>query len=321
MAKLDKTDRQSVESIGPMEIDVHQHIWTAPLLDALEARSDLPFVRRANDVTVLHSAGEHPYVIDVDTEHPRRRAVLLTEDGLDLAVIAISSPIGIEALDRPAALHLIDSHLAGVEALPAGFAAWGPVALRGADPDDVDRLVARGCVGVSLPAGALAGLAAMEGVAGILRRVEELGVPLFVHPGRAARTDTVEVSWDEPFWWRALTDYVAQMQAAWLTFATAGRREFPGLRVVFAMLAGGGPLLSERLAVRGGPRVLVDDRLTFYDTSSYGPAAISAMAARVGADQLLYGSDRPVVEPVLCTAARAAAANADWLASPVASQA
>ncbi|HWH12285.1 MAG TPA: amidohydrolase family protein [Solirubrobacteraceae bacterium] len=304
-----------------MEIDVHQHIWTAPLLDALEARSELPFVRRANDLTMLHSAGEHPYVIDVETELPPRRAGLLREDGLDLAVIAISSPIGIEALDRPAALDLIESHLTGVEGLPGGFAAWGPIAVRRADPDDVDSLVARGCVGVSLPAGALAGGAAMAAVAGILRRVEELGVPLFVHPGPASTTATVEVSWDEPIWWRALTDYVAQMQAAWLTFAAAGRRAFPGLRVVFAMLAGGAPLLSERLAARGGPRVAVDDRLSFYDTSSYGPAAIAAMAARVGADQLLYGSDRPVVEPAACASARAAAGNADWLAATIASRA
>ncbi|HEX3874846.1 MAG TPA: amidohydrolase family protein [Solirubrobacteraceae bacterium] len=296
-----------------MQIDIHQHIWTAPLLDALEARVDLPFVRRSNGITVLHSAGEHPYAIDVDTEHPDRRARLLADDRVDLALIAISSPIGIEALDRPAALDLIESHLAGVDALPPGFAAWGPLAVRAAEPDDVDRLVARGCVGVSLPAGALAGLAAMARVAGLLRRADKLGVPLFVHPGPAARHDAVEPSWDEPLWWRALTDYVAGMQAAWLTFASAGRREFPNLRVVFAMLAGGAPLLSERLAARGGPTIALRDRLTFYDTSSYGPAAIDAMADRVGPDHLLYGSDRPVVDPPVGTARTASAANADWL--------
>src|ERR1700678_684072 len=104
-----------------MQIDVHQHIWTAPLLDALEARSELPFVRRANDLTVLHSAGEHPYVIALDGEQPARRARLPRADGLDLALVAISSPIGIEALDRAAATRLIDSHLTGVAALPRGF--------------------------------------------------------------------------------------------------------------------------------------------------------------------------------------------------------
>ena len=57
------------------------------------------------------------------------------------------------------------------------------------------------------------------------------------------------------------------------------------------------PLLSERLDARGGPTVDLRDPHTFYDTSSYGPAAVAAMARRVGRDRLLYGSDRPVVEP------------------------
>jgi len=67
---------------------------------------------------------------------------------------------------------------------------------------------------------------------------------------------------------------------------------------VFAMLAGGAPLLSERLVTRGAPAVDVRDPLIFYDTSSYGPAALDAMSRQVGPDQLVYGSDRPVLEPV-----------------------
>ncbi len=125
----------------------------------------------------------------------------------------------------------------------------------------------------------------------------ERGAPLFVHPGPAPGWRPSEATLSEPLWWRPLTDYVAQVQAAWLTFATLGRREHPRLRVVFAMLAGGAPLLSERLAARGGPAVDLGDPLSFYDTSSYGPAAVEAMARRVGGEQLVYGSDRPVVEP------------------------
>jgi predicted TIM-barrel fold metal-dependent hydrolase len=87
------------------------------------------------------------------------------------------------------------------------------------------------------------------------------------------------------------------MQAAWLTFATAGRREHPNLLVVFAMLAGGAPLLSERLAARGGPAIDLRDPLTYYDTSSYGGRALMGMAQHVGPEHLLYGSDRPVVDP------------------------
>jgi hypothetical protein len=120
-----------------------------------------------------------------------------------------------------------------------------------------------------------------------------------VHPGCGEGSGAGEASLTEPLWWRALTDYVSQMQAAWLTFATYGRREFPRLRVLFAMLAGGAPMLSERLATRGGPPVDLHDPLTFYDTSSYGPRNVEAMGHWVGRTQLLYGSDRPVIEPLL----------------------
>ena len=56
--------------------------------------------------------------------------------------------------------------------------------------------------------------------------------------------------------------------------------------------------VSERLATRGGPAVDLRDPLTFYDTSSYGPRLVEAMARWVGPSQLVYGSDRPVIEPV-----------------------
>ena len=282
-----------------MQVDVHQHLWTEPLLDALAERAALPFVRRTNGVTVLHCAGESPYVIDTAAETPARRARLVHDDGLDRAAIAISSPIGVEALPREQATLLIGAYLAGVAALPDEFLAWGPVALDGLDPDDVDRLLARGCVGISLPAPALAGRDALRAAYDVLKRASDRRVPVFVHPGSVAREQAESIGLGEPLWWTALTDYVAQMQVAWLTFAALGRAEHPDLVVLFAMLAGGAPLLSERLTARGGPPIDLGDPLVFYDTSSYGPVAIEGMARRVGAGQLVYGSDRPVVEPVL----------------------
>jgi predicted TIM-barrel fold metal-dependent hydrolase len=125
--------------------------------------------------------------------------------------------------------------------------------------------------------------------------VQELDVPLFVHPGGFAPR---QPSLADPLWWTALTSYVSDMQAAWLTFMAQGRRELPRLRVVFGMLAGGAPLQTERLIARGGRAVDLQDPLTFYDTSSYGPMMIEAMAACLGPDRLVYGSDRPVIEPV-----------------------
>jgi 6-methylsalicylate decarboxylase len=289
--------------VGPLtapcagRVDVHQYIWTTPLVDALSRRDRLPFVRRAGDIAILHCAGEQAWAVDLEAETAERRSELLRHDGLDRAVIAPSSPIGLEALPRPEAQELIEAHLAGVRGLGDKFRAWGPVALDDSDPDDVDALLARGCVGIALPAGALAGPDAVSEIAPILDRAEARGALVFVHPGPGRGQPTRNASPGEPSWWAAMTEYVAQMQAAWLTFTALARGQHPTLRVLFAMLAGGAPLHAERLAARRGWPVDVGDPLTFYETSSYGPAAIEAMTRHVGAAQLVYGSDRPVIEP------------------------
>jgi predicted TIM-barrel fold metal-dependent hydrolase len=276
-------------------VDIHQHIWTPSLLDALARRDCHPFIRRDDGLWVLHLAGEPPYVIDVLAESAESRTRLLEIDGVELAAIAISSPIGIETLPSDQAHELIAAHLDGVLSLGDQFVAWGPIGIRRPDPAEVDAVLARGCVGISLPSAALADLDGLEAIGSVLERVQELDVPLFVHPGGFAPR---QPSLSDPLWWTALTSYVSDMQAAWLTFMTHGRRQLPRLRVVFGMLAGGAPLQTERLIARGASAVDLHDPLTFYDTSSYGPMMIEAMAACLGPDRLVYGSDRPVIEPV-----------------------
>jgi predicted TIM-barrel fold metal-dependent hydrolase len=128
----------------------------------------------------------------------------------------------------------------------------------------------------------------------VLEALERRGAPLFVHPGAASGPV------DTPPWWPALTDYIAQMNAAWHAFVIAGRPSHPGLRVLFAMLAGGAPLHAERLAARRGPAGAVLDPGFFYDTSSYGTRAVDAIIRVVGVDQIVFGSDRPVAKPAAC---------------------
>ena len=284
-----------------MKIDVHQHLWTAPLVQALAERSELPFVRQESGLTILYLAGERPYVIDLTSELPARRTALVERDGLDRALVCLSSPLGIEWLARPQALALIDAYHDGALALGEPFGVWGAIALDRADPDDVDRALARGCVGLSLPAGALASVEAIASLSAVLARLEARDAPLLVHPGPPQRASGPlageETSLGEPLWWPALTGYVACMQAAWLAFLVAGRPDHPRLRVVFSMLAGLAPLHAERLGSRGGPRPVAPDPLVFYETSSYGPATVRVFEELVGPEQLLYGSDRPVVDP------------------------
>lgn len=280
------------------QVDVHQHLLSEPLIDELARRQEPPILIRHRDGWTFRLGGEPDSVLSFDATNVALRAVEVRRENLDRALVALSSALGIETLPAEEALPLLEAHHRGVEELPANFGGWGAVQLEAPDPADVDAAIGRGCAGISLPAAALADPEALAHVGPLLARLEAHDAPLFVHPGPVASRGQVGPRPPLPVWWPALTDYVAQMQAAWFAFLHAGRREHPRLRVLFAMLAGGAPLHLERYAARGGTAPAEPDPLVFYDTSSYGTRMLEAMAGAVGLAQLVYGSDRPVVEPV-----------------------
>src|SRR5690349_12952164 len=121
-------DRPLVTMDGSLRVDLHQHLWTEPLIEALASRGRLPRIDQSAGRAILHSAGEVPYEIDLAGQAADRRTAELDRNRLDRAVIALSSPIGIEALARDAALELIDAHLNGLDALGERFSGWGPLA-------------------------------------------------------------------------------------------------------------------------------------------------------------------------------------------------
>src|SRR4051812_4667177 len=284
-----------------MITDVHQHLWPEPLLAALARRRAAPSLRRHEGGWALRAPGEPERPIDLAAHDPVRRAGLLRDDGVDRAVVALSCPLGIEALPPGEAAPLLDAYHEGVAALGDGFAAWAAIGLTEPDPAALATRLADGFVGACLPAEAVSGPAELERLGAVLETLERRDAPLFIHPGPALPAG------DRPPWWPALTDYVAGMQAAWLAWAAWGRPAHPRLRVCFAMLAGLAPLQRERLVARGGRAA--PDALTFVDTSSYGPRAIDAVIRELGVDALVHGSDVPVVadrEPALGDAVRAA---------------
>lgn len=280
-----------------LKVDVHQHLLPEPLIAELARRKRPPALVRRRGGWTFRVAGEPDSVLSLEATDVARRGAELRRDEIDRALVALSTALGIETLPAEEALPLLDAHHLGVEALPSQFAAWGAVQLEAPAGEDVDALIERGCVGLSLPAAALADPGALERVAPLLARLEHHDAPLFVHPGPVADSGREAAAASLPGWWPALTDYVAQMQAAWFSFLHAGRGRHPRLRILFAMLAGGAPLQLERFAARGGTVPSAPDPLVYYDTSSYGPRMLRAMVEAVGPAQLVYGSDRPVVDP------------------------
>jgi 6-methylsalicylate decarboxylase len=277
-------------------VDVHQHLWPEALISALRARRTPPRLRG----WTLELAGEPDYVVDPDGHDVDARLEQAHRDGLDLAIISLSSPLGIELLPAPEAAELLDAYHEGVRALPPPFAAWAAACLSDIDPVAPARELERGLAGLALPATALTDGAGYDHVRPLLDLLEESHAPLLIHPGpigapvaRAGRAGAHR----QPPWWPAMVSYVQQMHAAWFAFRAYGRPRHPRLRVCFAMLAGLAPLHGERFAARSGERSVVDEDL-FLDVSSYGTRAVDAVVRVLGIDALVNGSDRPYALPV-----------------------
>lgn len=270
-----------------MRIDCHQHLWPAPFIEALRARTTTP---RLDGWTLL-ADGEAPYEVrpadhEVETRRDRERL-----EGKDQVLLSLSSPLGIEHLPFDQARELIAVWHASAVLLGEPFLVWAATPVTGFDLDGLREILRRDrVVGLQLPATALADPAAVRRLQPVLDILEAADRPLLVHPGPAPATA------DAPSWWPALVPYVSQLHAAWLAWHAGGRQRHPRLRIAFVALAGLAPLHHERLVARGGTFGAVDP-LVYYETSSYDTRAIDATIRVVGVDPIVHGSDRPYAEP------------------------
>lgn len=271
-----------------LAVDLHQHLWPAPLVELLRRRTRAPYLRDRQLVT----DGEPAYEIRPRDHEVGPRIEQDHRAGIGLACVSLSAPLGIESLPRDEAGALIDAWHDGARGLPEHFAAWASVPAVEPDLTGLSGLLAGPFVGVQLPATSLGAPAGWEALAPVLRLAELSDKPVLVHPGPTATSGA------GPSWWAPVVDYVAQLQAAWWAWhAFGGRPQFPQLRLVFAAGAGLAPVHHERLTARGGHLGAVDPGV-FVDTSSYGAQGLDALTGALGIDALVLGSDRPYAEPL-----------------------
>jgi 6-methylsalicylate decarboxylase len=269
-----------------LTVDVHQHLWTPPLIDALRARSEPPRLRG----WVLELPDQAPLHVPAADHDVGERLEALASDGVDLAVVSLSSALGLERLPPREAQALLDAYHHGASELGPSFRAWASACLTRVDARALERALELGFVGLELPADALLDADDYDRVAPLLGVLESAGRPLFIHPGPATAPRGA------PAWWAPVVGYPQQMHAAWLAFGLHGRPRHRELRVCFALLAGLAPLHAERSRARGGPTSPHDPHV-FVEISSYGPRAIDATVRALGVDALVNGSDRPYAEP------------------------
>jgi hypothetical protein len=255
--------------------DIHQHLWPEDFVAALRARTTPP-VLDGEQLTTREGRFEIA-LADHDLTGRLRR---LDRDGIDVAVVSLQASLGLDALPEGERAGLEEAWVEGTRGLVA--AAGGRLlAFSPGVPRD-------GFVGASVGSSLLTDL---EGAAPLLDAAEASETLVFVHPD--AGTSRGEA---RPAWWDWVTGYPARMQEAYLAWLAFGRQRWPSLRLVFAMLAGGGPFQLERLARRGIDVRSALDPNTFFDVSTHGRRAIELCAETFGVGQLVYGSDTPVVD-------------------------
>ncbi|MBA3433379.1 MAG: amidohydrolase family protein [Actinobacteria bacterium] len=257
-------------------VDIHQHLWPEPLIAELSRRRQPPLLRGS----ILELAGERESEIDLGAHDLDARIALLDRCGIDVAVVSFPPTFGVDDLPVDEATALLDAYDSGILELSA--------AANGRLSAFASRAPAAGFVGVCMGAPELLDL---DAAAPRLDELQQSGAVLFVHPGPAHPPSGA------PPWWAAVVDYTAQMQAAYAMWHARGVERWPALRVVFAILAGGGPFQLERLRSRGvSGREILDDNV-YFETASYGRRALELCLATFGVGQLLFGSDTPVIDP------------------------
>src|SRR3954470_12738283 len=121
-------------------VDVHQHLLGEPLIEALARRTAAPRLIARREGWTFRVAAEPDSILAVEATDAELRRTDLEADGIDRALVALSTALGIETLPVEEATALIEAHHQGLEELPIEFRGWGAVSLAEpeSDPAAVD---------------------------------------------------------------------------------------------------------------------------------------------------------------------------------------
>src|SRR5215207_5779876 len=156
-------------------VDVHQHLLSEPLIGELARRQSPPMLTRLGGGWTLRVSGEPDSTLSLAATDTAVRGEQLRRDEVDRAGDRDAPGGGVPA---PAGGPPPRRRSAAGRLRRLGGGAAG-----GARPGRGRRRHRPRLVGLSLPASALAGPAALERVGPLLARLEAHRVPLFVHPG------------------------------------------------------------------------------------------------------------------------------------------
>jgi 6-methylsalicylate decarboxylase len=286
----------------PPRTGIHEHLLPPALIEKLRRRSVPPLLEGNGHSPTLRLKHELGGPVDLAKHDPENRIAAMDDAGIDRTVISLSTPYGIEALPADESLDLIRAYHDGIAEIAAGsggrLLAWAAVPLTAGDDGlaELERALDAGMVGASVASEALSTPQRVEAMAPALELLERRGRAMFVHPGPAPDTEPYSLEPGTPKWWPNLAVYPGLSLAAFFAWRVAGADRHPGLRVCFAVAGGGAPFMEERWRTFSGEAGHID-RNIYVDTASFGRLALECALATYGVEQVVFGTDVPVISP------------------------
>jgi len=291
-----------------MKIDVHAHIIDRQYMDELRRVADLTPVRESSGKTLLRK-GDHTYMWYRDDMFDTGfRLREMDRKGIDIRILSLSSP-NVYVWERAAQIDLArrlnDATVRVCRAHPDRFLGLASLPLKdvGASLSELERAIQDlGMAGVMIGSN-------IDGVPlndprfePVWARIDELRLPVFEHPMLPRNTADME-EFELPL----RLGFVFDTTLAVTRMIYSGIFErYPGFPYILAHTGGTLLMLLERLD--NGYRLFPDCRAKinklpsvyarrlYYDTTSFFEPALMLAHGCVGADQLLFGTDDPLID-------------------------
>jgi len=284
-----------------MSVDVHNHVMPTEALDLLRREPSYGVDLVGDEWVGVHHI---PFTVVASFYDPAAKLAQLDEKGMDAAVISCPPPMYFYEVDTDDGVQLCEAANEGMEA----FCRAQPDRLRWLanlpmqTPDSAvaayRTAVEHGCVGAAVGA-SIAGRRLDEPeYEEFWSVVEELGRPVLVHPAFNEFYAALE-----PYYLQNVIGIPLETTVMVERMMCAGvLSRHPGVRLI--LLHGGGfvPYQVWRLAHASGvrPEISIDaDEVRrafgqlYFDTITHDVEALQYLAARVGIDHVMLGTDLP----------------------------
>jgi aminocarboxymuconate-semialdehyde decarboxylase len=298
-------------------IDSHFHWWPREILEQLSKRSGYPCAKlnERGGYTYIGHEGRPPlrswaewFDLDRQLEHMDRL-------GHEVSVVCSLGPLSIYFSDLPVdegrdAAFMWNEHMAGAQRAYPGRV-WATAAVPMTDTEVaievLDHAINKlGLIGVNIP-GSIGRDTRIDAdrLAPFYARVEQLGVPLFLHPTDAVFGEDLE-GYNGALQLSLGRIIEVSVAASRLVFSGLMERH-PDLKIVMSHTGGALPYQSGRMDKNGKNAKLPHPpsayiRRMYTDTVSPHSMGIKFALDYYGIDHIMYGSDYPCWDPATALA-------------------